>query len=150
MISLSRYFIKTSILFFGLGMVSGIWQYGQYAFNWNVPGTIRLAHSHVILIGGMVNMIIGVAVWLFPRTKKGYKFYDPKIIWVSYLALTTSTIARFSAELLAGITTKQSWLVVGFWTSLIQLITLAIIFFQLWDRIVPKGSYHRENLGEQF
>jgi uncharacterized protein involved in response to NO len=150
MISISRYFIKTSILCFSLGMSCGIWQYGHHAFGWETPYTITMAHSHVILIGGMVNMIIGVAVWLFPRSKKGYKFYDPNIIWATYLILTASTITRFCAELLAGITMNQSWLVIGFWTSTIQLITLAVIFSQLWDRVRSKGSYIREAAGETF
>jgi len=150
MISISRYFIKTSILCFGLGMSCGIWQYGHYAFGWEAPDTITMAHSHVILIGGMVNMIIGVAVWLFPRSKKGYRFYDPKIIWITYLILTLSTITRFCVELLAGITLNHSWLIIGFWTSVLQMTVLAIIFFQLWDRVRSKGSYIREATGETF
>ncbi|SVA32192.1 uncharacterized protein METZ01_LOCUS85046, partial [marine metagenome] len=33
----SRYFIKTSFLCFGLGMMSGIWQYGHYVYDWAAP-----------------------------------------------------------------------------------------------------------------
>ena len=146
----SRYFIKTSFLCFGLGMMSGIWQYGHYVYDWAAPDTLIMAHTHIILIGGVMNMIIGVATWFFPRSKKGYRFYNPQFMWSLYWVLSFATIGRFVVEILAGYQQVPVLLIIGFWTSVLQMTVLAIIFFQLWDRVRSKGSYIREATGETF
>ena len=146
----SRYFIKTSFLFFGLGMMSGIWKYGHYVYDWTAPDTLIMAHTHIILIGGVMNMIIGVATWFFPRSKKGYQFYNPQFMWSLYWVLSFATIGRFIVEILADYQPNREILIIGFWTSVLQMTVLTIIFFQLWDRVRPKGSYIREVTGETF
>ena len=150
MITISRYFIKTAFLLMIIGMMCGVWQYGHIAFNWFAPYTLPMAHAHIILIGGMMNMIIGIACWFFPRTKKGYRFYRPKIIWGSYWLLNFSTLGRFCIELVSGITSNNTLLKTGFWLSVIQIGTVGIIFAQLWERVISKGSFIRESMGEQF
>ena len=146
----SRYFIKTSFLCFGLGMMSGIWQYGHYVYDWAASDTLIMAHTHIILIGGVMNMIIGVATWFFPRSKKGNRFYNPQFMWSLYWVLSFATIGRFVVEILAGYQQNRELLIIGFWTSVLQMTVLAIIFFQLWDRVRSKGSYIREATGETF
>ena len=146
----SRYFIKTAFLCFGLGMMSGIWQYGHYVYEWAAPHTLTMAHTHIILIGGVMNMIIGVASWFFPRSKKGYRFYNPRFMWLLYWILTFATLGRFGVEIAAGYVPHQALLKTGFFASILQVSVLAGIFFQLWDRVVTKGSHIREALGETF
>ncbi|MDP6755510.1 MAG: hypothetical protein QF769_05270 [Candidatus Marinimicrobia bacterium] len=146
----SRYFIKTSFLCFGLGMIAGLWQYGHKVYGWFAPVTLPMAHTHIILIGGMMNMIIGVATWFFPRTKKGYKYYDPQFMWTLYWILTFATLSRFAVEILGGFKLLNAFFIVGFWASVLQMVTLVFIFFQLWDRVRPKGSQLRELKGEIF
>ena len=123
----SRYFIKTSFLCFGLGMMSGIWQYGHYVYDWAASDTLIMAHTHIILIGGVMNMIIGVATWFFPRSKKGYRFYNPQFMWSLYWVLSFATIGRFVVEILAGYQQVPVLLIIGFWTSVLQMTVLAII-----------------------
>jgi len=146
----SRYFIKTSFLCFGLGIATGFWQYGHFVFDWSAPSTLIMAHTHIILIGGMMNMIIGVATWFFPRSKKGYKYYNPKFMWALYWVLAMATIGRFFAELFAGYQADRTLLVMAFWASVLQMVSLCFIFLQLWDRVRSKGSNIREQLGESF
>ena len=150
MTTTSRFFIKTSFLCFALGMISGVWQYGHYVYDWGAPGTLTMAHTHIILIGGVMNMIIGVASWFFPRSKKGYRFYNPQFMWLLYWILTLATLGRFGVEIAAGYETYQALLRTGFWVSVLQVSVLAVIFFQLWDRVRSKGSHIRESIGEAF
>ena len=146
----SCYFIKTAFLCFGLGMASGLWQYGHYVFNWFVPTTLIMAHTHIILIGGIMNMIIGVAIWFFPRTKKGYRYYNPNLIWTLFWLLNFSTMFRFIIEILSGFSMFSHYNSVGLWFSIFQVVGLVTIFFQLWDRVRTKGSNIREARGESF
>jgi len=95
-------------------------------------------------------MIIGVASWFFPRSKKGYRFYNPRFMWLLYWILTFATLGRFGVEIAAGYVPHQALLKTGFFASILQVSVLAGIFFQLWDRVVTKGSHIREALGETF
>ncbi len=146
----SRYFIKTSFLCFGLGMGTGLWQYGHHVYGWPAPTTLTMAHRHIILIGGVMNMIIGVATWFFPRSKKGYRYYNPKFMWTLYWILTAATLGRFLVEILGGFKLMTGLFITGFWASVLQMVTLVLIFFQLWDRVRSKGSHMREVQGEIF
>jgi heme/copper-type cytochrome/quinol oxidase subunit 1 len=37
------------------------------------------AHTHALLVGFVMMMILGVALWLFPRAERDQKQYDPRI-----------------------------------------------------------------------
>ena len=70
MFTTARYFIKTSFVFFAVGLTAGLYLYGAKIFGWFVPTTLASAHTHVLLVGGVLMMILGVAVWFFPRPPK--------------------------------------------------------------------------------
>jgi len=90
------------------------------------------------------------SILVFPRSKKGYRFYNPRFMWLLYWILTFATLGRFGVEIAAGYVPHQALLKTGFFASILQVSVLAGIFFQLWDRVVTKGSHIREALGETF
>jgi len=145
-----RYFIKTSFAFFILGMLSGLYIYGARVYGWRLPISLIAAHTHVLLMGGMIMMVLGVAVWFFPRPRKDDKHYKPEIIKASYWVFTVATLARFLAEVFQesyfqGLTGQ-----IGFWTSLLQFTAVVMIIYSIWGRIRPVGSQIREKRGEKF
>jgi uncharacterized protein involved in response to NO len=150
MFTTARYFVKTSLLFFILGMLSGLYLYGAGIFGWSVPYTLIQAHSHLLLMGGMVMMILGVAVWFFPRAPKNDPYYDPDRIRFSYWLLTLVTLLRFVAEILQGIFPRGIWDNIGFWSSALQILAVILIVYSIWGRIRPVGSQIRESRGEKF
>ncbi len=146
----ARYFIKTAFGFFILGLISGLYIYGARAFGWAMPFTIIQAHTHVLLMGGVFMMILGVAVWFFPRAKKDDKNYNPNVILVSYYVFSLSTLLRFVVEILMGIYPQSAAVQVGFWCSVCQVVASIVLVFNLWGRIRPVGSQIREERGEKF
>ena len=82
----ARIFIKTAFGFFIVGILSGLYLYGAQIFDWRLPYTLRSAHSHLLLMGGVYLMILGVAVWFFPRPQKEDKKYNPtRISWFYWI-----------------------------------------------------------------
>jgi len=145
-----RYFIKTSFAFFILGMVSGLYIYGARVFGWSLPATMVQAHTHVLLMGGMLMMILGVAVWFFPRAEKDDKKYNPDLVWFSYIAYSGATLIRFVAEIFQAYYYEGIAKDIGFWSAVIQLISFVGIVYSIWGRIRPVGSQIRESRGEKF
>jgi cbb3-type cytochrome oxidase subunit 1 len=146
-----RRFIKTGILFLGLGLALGVQMLiGRELFGrWPHPYLVS-AHAHAVLVGFVMFLILGVALWLFPRAEKGDTRYRPARIDAVYWILTFSTLARLAAE------TARAWQTAGWlgWVVVIggtgQAVGLMLYFWTMWSRIRSVGSHLREARGERF
>ncbi|HYJ80692.1 MAG TPA: hypothetical protein VEW03_13850 [Longimicrobiaceae bacterium] len=151
MYTLVRRFIKTGIAFLGLGIALGVYMLVQREIRgvWPHP-YLASAHAHAILAGFVLYLILGVALWLFPRAERDDTRYRPRRIEVAYWFLTVATALRIGAEASRAWTTQawQPWLIIG--GGLGQAAALGLYFWTMWSRIRPVGSHLREARGERF
>jgi len=95
-------------------------------------------------------MILGVALWLFPRPAKDDTRYSPQAANVAYWLVAGGTAARVAGELMR-LSSNAPWLRVGtLLGGLLQVAGLAVFFYTMWSRIRPVGSQAREAQGERF
>jgi heme/copper-type cytochrome/quinol oxidase subunit 1 len=151
MYTLVRRYLKTAICFLGVGLAIGGWMivrrelWGEYPSAYYVS-----AHTHALFVGFVMMMILGVALWLFPRPDKADVRYSPRLAEAAYWLLTVGTAARVGGELLrAGVTglwLRAAVVIAGF----AQIAGLAVFFYTMWTRIRPVGSQGREARGERF
>jgi uncharacterized protein involved in response to NO len=151
MFSLVRRFIKTGIAFLGIGLLIGLWIMVQRELRGRVAGPYEVsAHTHAILVGFVMMMILGVALWLFPRPQRDDAQYRPAFAEAAYWLLTLGTAIRIAGEMLRP-TVADAWLR---WTlvasSAAQVVGIGLFFFTMWSRIRPVGSQTREAKGEKF
>lgn len=146
-----RRFIKTAIGFLAAGVVLGVYMLVRREIFgiWPDPYLVS-AHAHAVLVGFVMFLILGVALWLFPRAEKGDERYQPARIDLAYWLLFLGTLLRFVAESL------RAW-VAGGWLGwavvlggLAQALGLLVYFWTMWTRIRPVGSHLREAKGEKF
>jgi len=146
-----RRFIKTGIFFLFAGLGVGAWilvrreLFGVYPH----PHLVS-AHTHAVQLGFVLFLILGVALWLFPRAAKDDTRYTPGRIAASYWILTLSTGGRFLAEGTRAWSDAPAlrWIVVI--GSLGQIVGLGLYFWTMWGRVRPVGSHLREAKGERF
>jgi heme/copper-type cytochrome/quinol oxidase subunit 1 len=95
-------------------------------------------------------MILGVALWLFPRPEKSDVRYQPRIAEVAYWLLTIGTATRLITEVMRDRSQSDllRWLVVL--SSFAQIAGIGFFFYTMWSRIRPAGSQKREEKGERF
>lgn len=146
-----RRFIKTGIAFLMLGLVIGGWLLvRRELFNHFADPHLRSAHVHAVAVGFVMFLILGVALWLFPRAPKDDARYTPARIDAAYWILLLSTSVRVVTEIARSYSRSEAlaWIVVvsGFG----QIIGLALYFWTMWSRIRPVGSALREAQGERF
>ena len=115
MFTLVRRFIKTGIGFLFAGLALGAWLLVRRELLGIWPHAhLVSAHAHAVLVGFMMFVIFGVALWLFPRAPKEDTRYSPARIAAAYWVLTLATGSRFVAE--AGRAWSEStvlpWIVV--------------------------------------
>jgi len=151
MFSTVRYFIKTSIIFLVIGILSGLYMMiAQKIFGIFPHPELVSAHSHIILLGSVMMMIMGVALWFFPRPEKDDKLYKPDLILFIYYLFTLSTLIRFITQLLFSFYLVEflRWAIVV--ASILQVTGIILFFISIWGRIRPVGSHIRESKGEKF
>lgn len=151
MYTLVRRFIKTGIVFLFAGLaLGGYLLVRRELFGvWPHPHLVS-AHAHAVLVGFVMFLILGVALWLFPRAEKGDTRYRPGRVEAAYWILVVATAARFLAEGARAWSDARAlaWVVVV--GGLGQIAGLALYFWTMWSRIRPVGSHLREAKGERF
>ncbi len=146
-----RYFIKTSIVFLLLGVVLGIYMtLANDVWKSGVPGELVSAHTHIILVGCVMMMIMGVALWFFPRPEKEDTRYNPDRIRVIFWVLAVSTGGRFLAQVVIGLASLWSMRPIITFFSVFQGIGMLLYFWSIWGRIRAVGSQMREAKGDKF
>ncbi len=151
MYTLVRRFIKTGIAFLGVGLILGAYMLvvREIGGRWPNPYLVS-AHAHAVLVGFVMFLILGVALWLFPRPAKDDTRYTPERAEAAYWILLVSTALRFVTEAARAWVDAPAlgWAVVA--GGLGQLAGLGLYFWTMWGRIRPVGSHIREAKGEKF
>lgn len=156
MYTLVRRYLKTAIAFLAAGLAIGGWLIARRELEGAAPDAYLVsAHTHALFVGFVMMMIMGVALWLFPRPDKSDAQYDPRLAAAAYWLITIGTAARVGGEVmrssLFNMNISALWLRVSIVAAgFLQAIAIGLFFFTMWTRIRPVGSQAREAKGERF
>jgi len=151
MFSTVRYFIKTSIIFLVIGLLTGLYMsVSQNLFGRSYSIELVSAHTHIILSGTVMMMIMGVALWFFPRPEKEDTKYNPGLILFVYWLLTSATTLRFIFQVIDSFSYSSVSCVMITIFSFLQVVGILLFFYSIWGRIRSVGSHIREAKGEKF
>lgn len=151
MFSTVRYFVKTSVIFLIAGILTGLYMsVSKYVFKIGYSQELISAHTHLILVGSVMMMIMGVALWFFPRADKDDKKYNPDLILIAYWVMTIGTSLRFIFQVTANFLVSDLIQYLIAISSAFQVIAMILFFYSMWGRIRPVGSHIREAKGEKF
>ena len=151
MYSLVRRYIKTAISFLFVGLSIGGWMIARRELWHRYPSPYETsAHTHAIFVGFVMMMILGVALWLFPRPDKEDRRYRPAIAEAAYWLLVVGTATRVIGELLRGSTDALALRIAIVASGALQIAAFALYFHTMWSRIRGVGSAGREARGERF
>ena len=100
MTPLVRRYIKTSFVFLLAGLLLGAWIIvSEFVAGHYPPRLFITAHVHLLLVGFMLMMVMGVATWMFPRPAKDDTAYRPELAEAVYWVMTVATAIRAAGEL---------------------------------------------------
>ena len=155
MYSLVRRYVKTAVAFLVLGLVIGSWMIARRELAGAAPNPYLVsAHTHALFVGFVMMLIMGVALWLFPRPAKEDDRYSPALASAAYWVITIATAARVGGELVRAATIVRGapfWLRLGIVVAgIAQGVGIGMFFYTMWSRIRPVGSQAREARGERF
>ncbi len=144
MFGLARRYVRTSLVFAAISVLLGMHMIAQ-RFS-NEPKPLRwlpTAHGHIFLVGFVTMMIMGVAIWMFPRPKSAR--YSPLISEICYWLITFGTAVRAVGEIAASYSTLKFWLWLSAIGGFAQGIAILLFIANIWTRVVPVGKLLKED-----
>ena len=133
---LVRRYIKTSLVFLIVGLgLGGYVSVAQFVVGTYPPRLFVTAHVHLLLVGFVLLMVMGVATWMFPRAAQDDTRYRPALAETVYWLITLSTALRAVAEVADGITRTRAFDVTVTLASLGQLAGAGLFVANMWWRV---------------
>jgi hypothetical protein len=136
---LSRWFVRAGFLALALALLIEI-LLARPADLWpTLPdAALRLGAIHLLTVGWLLQLITGVAFWLFPRHPTTPPRGDARLGWWGLSLLNLGLVLRLLGEpwRLAG--GGPSWPLAV--SALLQLVAVGLIVRLLWPRIRGTGS----------
>jgi heme/copper-type cytochrome/quinol oxidase subunit 1 len=133
---LVRRYIKTSFVFLIAGLVLGaVIIVNQFVLNAYPPRLHVTAHVHLLLVGFMLLIVMGVATWMFPRPARDDVHYRAELAEVVYWVMTASTALRATCEIAGGFSAApvlRYGIALG---GVGQLLGSALFVFNMWTRV---------------
>jgi hypothetical protein len=137
-------YLKTAIGFLALGLGLGAVMIARRELQGVYPSPYWIsAHTHALLVGFVMMMIQGVALWMFPRPERGDVRYRPGLAEAGYWLVALSTGGRLGSELLRpGVDAPAlRWVIVA--AGLGQVLGVLVFFANMWPRIRSAGARTR-------
>ena len=138
---LTRWLVRTALLCFVAGLLLGVAMqvrgareaFPLLAAAW--PGYV-----HLLTVGWVTQLIMGVAFWLFPRTDRSRPAPPAWLGWTGYVLLNLGLLLRLAAEpaaMLDAATPLRRLLPLS---ALLQLAAACCFALLLWPRVRERAS----------
>lgn len=132
----TRFFVKTSLLFFVLSLLCGL----LLTLRPLVPLPplvlgLTPVYFHLFMVGWVTQIIIGVAYWMFPKYTKEEPRGSELLAWITYVTLNAGLLLRTVAEPVHGVHTQPiwGWLVAA--AALLQWLGGVAFIANTWPRV---------------
>lgn len=136
---LARWYIKTALLYLVGALVVGVLiAAGPVIGIPAAPGILWITYLHLFVVGWLTQLIIGVAIWLFPRHSRERPFGAIGLVRAAYPLLNVGLLLRAVAEpgiLWSGQAVWRHLLVVS---AVAQWLAGLLFVVYIWKRVRTK------------
>lgn len=99
---LARYHIKAGLLYLALALIVGVVLVAQPLLAWSSSlALLRPVFLHLLIVGWITQLIIGVAYWMFPKHTKAQPRGSAINGWLVFVLLNLGLMLRVISEPLA-------------------------------------------------
>jgi hypothetical protein len=134
---ITRRFLGTAagMLVLGIGIGFALLVRRELWGVWPAPGLVS-AHTHLILVGAVIQLIIGTAWWLFPRPARADPQAPVGAVHLAWWGLTLGTLLRAAAESAPALGLGR-WPMVAVVGGALQMAGFAAAVIALRRRVRP-------------
>jgi heme/copper-type cytochrome/quinol oxidase subunit 1 len=132
--ALTRWFVKTALVYFLLSLLAGLILSAQAVFDFRLfPVGFSPAYFHMLMVGWVTQLILGVVYWMFPKFTKEQPRGNEQLGWAVYILLNIGLILRFLLEPLSLTGTLWGWGLVL--SALLQWLAGMMFVANTWARV---------------
>lgn len=132
--ALARWYIKTALIFFIAGLMVGVVQAvgGPLA---ELGAGLTPVYYHLLMVGWVTQLILGVAIWMFPKFSQAQPRGNEKLAWAAYILLNLGLLMRVAGEPLNSLYTSAGWGALLVISAALQWLGGMLIIGSLWRRV---------------
>lgn len=137
--ALTRWYIKTALVYLILALISGLLMAAQSLWRINFRfGTSLPVYLHLLVLGWVTQFIIGVVFWMFPKYSREKPRGSEQLGWASYALINLGLLLRVVGEPLLGLGPALfwGWLVVT--SAVLQWLGGMAFVVNTWERVKEK------------
>lgn len=131
----TRWFIRIGIIYLICGiLLSFLNELGLAA---NV--SLLPVYWHMIILGWITQLIIGVSIWMFPRKHRNRKRRESILVWITFWTLNIGLILRFISEPMIHLYADSSWINgIVILSACLQVTAFIFYSVEIWPRLQSK------------
>lgn len=143
----TRRLLASAALSLLLGLMLGLWMLlnRELLGRWPAPYVVS-SHTHLVLVGTVMQVIAGVALWMFPLPRRGEAPVPERLGMLAWWLLTPGTLLRAGAELARAWSSAPTLAVLVVLGAVMQVGGMVAVVLALRRRIRPVGAGNRATL----
>lgn len=133
---LTRWFIKTALVYLVLSLILGVLVVAGPALQLLEPlAGLSSLYLQLLMIGWITQLIFGVANWMFPIFTREEPRRNPNLGWLAYALINVGLIVQLGSDLLLalGIFPVPPW--TGGVSALLLFLAAQAFVVNIWYRI---------------
>jgi hypothetical protein len=133
---LTRCFVRAALVYLVLGLAVGVALAAPAGVR--VPPlvlTLAPVYFHLLMVGWVTQLIIGVSLWMFPRGPGGGASPSSALGWGTFVGLNAGLVLRAVAEPAHALDPRAGW---GAWlavSALLQWLAGVAYVTAVWPRV---------------
>ncbi len=136
---ITRWFIKASLVFFVAALAAAVLLAAQSVWRFSpFLGAFGPTYFHLFLVGWITQLIIGVAVWMFPKYSSQQPRGNERVLWAVLVLLNAGLLLRVLAEPLNTLRPGGVWGILLAISAVLQWIGGLGFFANAWTRVKEK------------
>jgi hypothetical protein len=130
-----QWYVRTALLYILVSSALGVWyQLELWRPVFGADPYLIVIHVHLALMGGVIQMIMGVALWMFPLTAPLEQRlpFRPGLAWSTYALFNGGLLGRFAVEWAFRRGGGDLYGALTVLSGLLQLAALVTFIVHLW------------------
>jgi len=149
----ARVSVKVSMVYLVIGFLLGaLMLLNRWIPLGSAAALVRTPHVHMLVVGWITQLILGVAWWLFPPLQVGLRSDAPlpvrrgqtqrgsePLFWATFACLNAGILLRCLSEPLLITTQSQLFTLLITLSGLLELAAVVLFVLNVWGRVRELG-----------
>lgn len=97
--TITRTFLKSGLIFFVAALIAGVLSMARSIFNLpSFVAGLTPVYFHLFMVGWVTQIIIGIAIWMFPKYTREQPRGHEWLAWATFVLLNGGLLLRVVAE----------------------------------------------------